>query len=519
MRRGPLVLVATSLASFTANLDNTVVAVALRDVQADLGSSVLGLQGVVTAYTVTLGALLLAGGAAADRFGARRLLLLGLAVFGAASALCASAESARALVAWRAAQGAGAALVLPAGLALLADAYPEEGARRRAVAAWVAVGAAALVAGPVVGGELVARHGWPAVFWVNVPLCAVAALLSLPPRRSSSPGRERAHSGDHLTKIAAEGGGWDGVGAGLACLALGAATTAVVLAGRDGLSGQVLVAVAVAALAVVVLVRVERRAPVPLVPEDLVHDRHFGGALLAAFASALAAFVLLVFVSLFLQLVQDHDARSAGRILLALPVALVVTAAATRRVHAVRGLVVPGLLLAGAGLGGLALALDPDVAGRTVELWLAVVGVGVGLSTAPAVSVALSRAGSGRQGFASASVTAARELGGVVAVAGLGALAVARLTSRLTEVVTQAGVPAAARPAMLDALLRADKPEVRRQLVDAIGALHALGAYRGLQQAATASFVSSTRWVLGSAAVLLLVLALVSAALLRPADD
>jgi DHA2 family methylenomycin A resistance protein-like MFS transporter len=508
VRRGPLVLLATSLAAFTATLDNTVVAVALRDVQADLGSSVLGLQGVVTAYTVALGGLLLAGGALADRLGARRVLVAGVVVFGAASALCAGAGSVHALVAWRAVQGAGAALLLPAGLAVLAHAYPDPLPRRRAVAVWAAVGGAALVAGPVVGGELVARHGWPAVFWVNVPLCLLVLLLLLVPDCGAEP--PAAPPGAARS---------DAAGAVLSCLALGACTYAVVLAGRHGLDGRVFVGLAVAAAAVAALVLVEHRAPEPLLPPVLVRDRRFNGALVAAFAAALAAFVLLVFLSLFLQLVEDHDARSAGRVLLALPVALVVTAVASRRLHGVRGPVLVGLSLAGVGLAGLAAGLDTQVADRTVMAWLALVGVGVGLTTAPVVSTTLAVAGEERRGLASAAVTAARELGGVVAVAGLGALAVGRLTARLTDAVVLVGVPTADRSAMLDALLRADKPEVRRQLVDSVGAVQALSAYRGFQQAATESFVTSTRWVLGSAGLLLVALAALSAWLLRPPPD
>ena len=153
-RRGSarLVLVATSAAAFTATLDNTVVAVALRDLQRDLGAGVTGLQGVVTAYTVALAALLLTGGALVDTLGARRVLLAGLAVFGLASLGCALSTTVVTLVACRAAQGAGAALLLPGGLAVLAASYPDPVARRRAVGVWAGVGGSALVAGPVVGG-------------------------------------------------------------------------------------------------------------------------------------------------------------------------------------------------------------------------------------------------------------------------------------------------------------------------------------------------------------------------------
>ena len=513
MRRTPLLLLATSLAAFTANLDNTVVAVALRDVQSDLGSSVLGLQGVVTAYTVTLAALLLAGGALVDVVGARRVLLLGVVVFAGASVLCALAGSVTALVVWRVVQGVGAALLLPGGLAVLAQAHPDAVRRRRAVGVWAAVSGAALVAGPVVGGELVDRHGWPSVFWLNVPLCALVALLVAPhPSRSSSAGASRGVAAPETTKIA--GRSVDVLGAALSCVSLGGLTYGVVLLGRHGLSWRAAALLLLAVVAGLALRRVEGRAPAPMLPRDLLRGRRFRGATLAAFAAALAVFVLMVFMSLFLQLVQDHDARGAGRVLLALPVALVVSAAATSRWHRVVLPVLLGLLLAGAGLLGLALAVHEGVGDGVVEAWLALVGAGTGLTTAPVVATTLTAAGERRAGLAAASVTVARELGGVVAVAGLGALAVARLTTRLTTTLVSTGVPAGDRPSMLDALLRADKPEVRRQLVESVGAVRALAAYERFQDAATASFVSSTRWVLAGAGLVLLVLAAASALLL-----
>ncbi len=506
MRPPVLVLLATSLAAFTANLDNTVVAVALRDLQADLGSSVLGLQGIVTAYTVTLAALLLAAGALADRLGGQRVLLLGIVVFAGASALCAAADSVPSLVLWRVLQGVGAALLLPGGLAVLAQAYPDLVRRRRAVGVWAAVSGAALVAGPVVGGELVDRHGWEWVFWINLPLCAVVLLLLTPlPRRSSSQ--------------SASAGGWDGVGAVLTCVGLGAATSGVVLLGRHGLSWRAGGLLLLAALAAVALRRVEATTPTPLLPASLARDRHFRGATLAAFAASLAVFVLLVFVALFLQLVQGHDARGAGRILLALPVALVVAAGLTSRWHAVVLPVLAGLLLAGVGLLGLAVVVREGVGDGTVAAWLAVVGVGAGLTTAPVVATTLARAGEQRLGLASASVTVARELGGVAAVAGLGALAVARLTERLTATLVATGVPTADRAGLLDAMLRADRPDVRRQLVESVGIGRALASYQRFQDAATASFVSSTRWVVAGAGVTLLALGVVSAWLLRSDDS
>lgn len=497
MRR--LVLAATSLAAFTATLDNTVVAVALRAMQQDLRSSVPGLQGVVTAYTVSLAALLLAGGALVDLLGAKRVLLAGLTVFAGASAACALSSSAIELVAARAVQGLGASLLLPGGLAVLAGAYPVAEERRRAVGIWAAAGGLALVAGPVLGGFLVERQGWEAVFWVNLPLCALVALVVL-----VTPATPRT------------GGRLDMPGAALTCVVLGLSTYAVVLLGRDGWTGRVGLVLAGAVLSAVLLTVVEKR-PDPLLPRDLVADRRFTGGALGAFAASLAVFVLLVFVALFLELVQDVTAQHAGVLLLPLPLGLVVAAPLAGRLHAVAAPVAAGLVVAGGGLLTLGLVLDEELGHPALEVLLGVVGVGVGLTTAPVVTAALAAAGEARAGLAAASVNVARELGGVVAVAGLGALAVSRLTARLTQVLTDGGVTPSKQPHLLDLLLRADSDGVRKLLLNDIGIEKTLKLGNGLAGTATDSFVGSTRVVLQVAGATLIALAVVSGRLLSRA--
>lgn len=528
--RGPLVLVATSLAAFTATLDNTVVAVALRDIQADLDAGVAELQGVVTAYTVALAALLLTGGTLADVAGRRRVFLSGLTVFAAASAACALADSSGQLIAARAVQGAGAALVLPGGLAVLAAAYPDSGPRARAVGLWAATGAAALVLGPVVGGLLVAASGWPAVFWVNVPLCALIALVvalvpvaplpvappSACPPAATSPGPDDVAVGGR----ARPGGGvrarLDLPGQLLGALALAAGTYAVVLAGRDGLGAPVAVAVAVSAGAAVAFVSAERRARHPVLPLGLLRERSFLGATLGAFAASLAVFVLLVFLSLFLQLVQQREALPAALRLLPLTVALVVTAPVAGRWAAARGPrhpVVTGLLLTAAGLALTGVRLAEEVGDLELALLLSLCGLGIGLTTAPVVAASLDAVASTRSGLGAATVNVARELGGVVAVAGLGALVVARLGTDLTRRLLELGVPGSRSDELVEALLRgATESEVIR-LADGDVALDALLQLRG---AAEASYVTSVRLSLLGAAAVVLVSAAVTSRWLQP---
>ncbi len=487
--RRALVLVATSLAAFTATLDNTVVAVAIRDIQADLGAGVAQLQGIVTAYTVALAALLLTGGTLADVLGRRRVFVSGLAVFAAASAACATADSSTALIAARAVQGVGAALVLPGGLAVLAAAYPEPGPRARAVGLWAATGAAALVAGPIVGGLLVAASGWPAIFWVNVPLCiAVAAVVAFAPAGPPAARDRRL----------------DLPGQALAAVGLAAATYAVVLGGRDGLGRPVVVATTVALLSLAAFAAVERRTPHPVLPMALLRQRGFVGATVGAFAASLAVFVLLVFLSLFLQLVQEREALPSALRLLPLTVALVVTAPLAGRLAAARGPrppVVVGLVLTAIGVGLTGVRLDKGMTDLELLALLALCGVGIGLTTAPVVTASLDAVSRNRSGLAAATVNVARELGGVVAVAGLGALVVARLGSDLLARLLTLGVPDDRADALVEALLRGASPA--DILAQSSGAVP-LDVLLQLRGAAEASYIASVQVALLGAAVVLL---------------
>ena len=497
-------LVATSLAAFTATLDNTVVAVALRDLQRDLDAGVAELQGVVTAYTVALAALLLTGGTLADVAGRRRVLVGGLAVFAAASAGCAVSDTSTELIAWRAVQGVGAALVLPGSLAVLSAAYAEPAARARAVGLWAATGATALLAGPLVGGLLVEASGWPAVFWVNVPLCAAVALVAA-----------LAPSGPAL----ATGRRLDLPGQVLAAVGLAAATYAVVLAGRDGLRLPVLLAAVVAAAVLVAFVVVERRTSDPVLPLSLLRRPAYTGATLGAFAASLAVFVLLVFLSLFLQLVQSQDALPAALRLLPLTVGLVVVAPLAGRWAAARGprgSVVTGLLVAAVGLALVALRLRDDLGDAELAVLLAVCGVGLGLSTAPVVAASLDAVSADRSGLAAATVNVARELGGVVAVAGLGALVVARLGSDLTARLLELGVPPGRAGVLVEALLRGAS---QTEVVDLAAGEVPFAALLVLRTAAEESYVVSVRLALVGAAVVLAASAAVCARALQPRVD
>lgn len=247
-------MIVTAIGFFMIILDTTVVNVALPTIQNDLGGDITGLQWVSSGYAVVFASLLLTGGALSDLFGARSVFLAGLGFFSGASILCALARSLLALNIVRLLQGVGAALTLPAMLALLAEAYLDRQVRARAVAIWAASGAIGQVAGPVLGGALTAVFGWRSVFFINLPFGAAAMFLAY---RGVAPSlAKRARSLDLPGQIA-----------GIAALGFLAAT--LIEGGRLGWSAPpVLAGFGFFIFALVAFIAIERRSRAPMLPLD-----------------------------------------------------------------------------------------------------------------------------------------------------------------------------------------------------------------------------------------------------------
>ena len=256
--QGKWVLLTTVLGSSMAMLDSTVVNVALPRIGRDLDANLSALQWTVNAYMVTLAGLILLGGALGDRFGRRKVFVIGVVWFAVASLLCGIAPNAGVLIAARALQGVGGALLTPGSLALIqASFHPDD--RGRAVGLWSGFGGIGAAVGPFVGGWLVDGPGWRWVFLLNVPLALVCVPVAL--RHVPESGDQRAH------------GRFDVLGAVLGALALALVTYALIEAGEGGL---VVVVSAVAGLAAAVaFVVVERRRPDPMMPLDIFASRQF----------------------------------------------------------------------------------------------------------------------------------------------------------------------------------------------------------------------------------------------------
>jgi DHA2 family methylenomycin A resistance protein-like MFS transporter len=393
-------LVTMCAGMFLVQLDVTVVNVALPAIGADLHGGLAAQQWVVDGYSVVLAALLLTGGALGDVFGHRRVVLAGFVLFGAASAACGLAGTAPWLVAARAGQGLGAALLLPGTLAVITNAYPGHAERARALGVWAGVSALALAAGPVLGGAVVSAAGWRPVFWLNVPIVLAAALATrrLVPRGDRAPGRRV-----------------DVAGVATAAPALGAGVYAVI-------GGSVAAAV-VAVVALAAFLAVERRSPDPMLPLDVAR-RTLGANFVAASMNFVGIGAILV-LTLYLQGVRHASPLTAGLEVLPLFGPLSVLAPVAGRLtgrFGPRPLMVAGLALGALGMLNL-VRLNGNSGYAALLPTLLGLGVGMGLLTTAVVTAAVGGIPPERAGVASGINNTARQAGGALGVAVLGAVA------------------------------------------------------------------------------------------------
>ena len=485
-----MVCLASALLLFNVTAPN----VALPAIGADLAAGFSTQQWVLSAYALVLASLLLAGGALGDRYGRRRLFLLGLAGFGVGSLVCALAPTAALLIIGRVVQGAGAAALFPSGLALIAAEFGGA-ARARAIGVWGASVSGAIALGPLLGGILVQAVGWRAQFALAVILVLPTAAVGLRHLRES---RDASSTGLD----------WPGTG-----LLTGSLVLLIVLIQRGNAVGWLAPVTLVMAGASLLLfglfVLVERRTTSPLIAPALMRNPTFLGATIVAVVFAAAGFAPLVYLTLFLLRVHGSSPTVAGlEVAPFAVVALVVSLLAARLVArlGVRVCLVGGLVLCGVGLA-LMLNLHPDSGGLRLLPGLILFGIGAGVVNPTMTVAALSTVDAAHSGMASGVNNTARQLGIAAGIAGLGAVFEARLADGMDAQLVTGGVPGPTAASAADLAASGDVAGATRTLGSAGAAL--VPAY-------TASFSQALTTVFLTGIAITVLGGLVTVALIRP---
>ena len=406
-----LVLATTILASSLAFVDGSVVNVGLPAIGASLGGRADTLQWVINAYLLPVSALLLLGGAMGDRFGSRLMLIAGIAIFALASVFCALAMTPSWLLSGRAAQGIGAAILLPNSLAILGETFTGE-ERGRAIGTWAAMGAVVGAVGPVLGGWLIDTVGWRAIFLLNLPLAIAAIVLALVFVQEAQPSTKRLPL--------------DALGGLLATVGLGALTWGLTIgAGRAGWTEEAIMAVAAGGALMLAFIWFEgARGDHAMMPLALFGSRNFIGLTLLTFFLYGALGGLLVLLPYVLITLAHYSATAAGAALLPFPLVIALASPLMGGLAARIGPRWPltaGPLLVAAGF---ALMLRMDSAGSywTVVLpAVLVMAIGMSGAVAPLTTAVLASVDSAHTGSASGFNSAVSRIGGLLATALLGA--------------------------------------------------------------------------------------------------
>jgi len=397
-------LAIVSIALFMTALDNLVVGVALPSIRVDLGGSIESLEWTVNAYTLTFAVLLITGAALGDRFGRKRMFVLGLGIFTTASAFAALAPSIEALIAARALQGLGAAIVLPLTLTLLSEAVPGE-KRGMALGIWAGVSGLGVALGPFVGGAVVEGIAWQWIFWLNVPIGLV--LIALAARR--------------LTESHGPASRLDLPGLVLAGVGLFGVTFGIVRATALGwTSATVLVSIGAGLLAIGAFLWWQLRATAPMLPLRFFRSRGFAASNGVSFAMFFGVFGSIFLLSQFFQTAQGYSPFEAGLRTLpwtGMPMIVAPIAGILSDRIGSRPLMVAGLALQSIALFWLAMVSSPEVAYASLVAPFVIAGTGMALVFAPSANVVLSAVRPEEAGQASGATNAIRELGGVMGVA------------------------------------------------------------------------------------------------------
>lgn len=418
------VLAATCISYVVVLLDTSIVNVALERLSTAFDVQMAGLQWVVNAYTLMFASLLLTGGTLGDRWGARRVYLAGLGLFTLASLACAAAVTPGMLIAARAVQGVGAALLVPCSLKLIRDATPDPQARARAIGRWVGLGGIAMAAGPLVGGALIHWFDWRSVFFVNVPIClgGMAMAWRIGEQKGIDPGASYAAS---PTVKTGQPSRIDIVGLLCGVVALCTLVGALIEGHAFGWTSPVIVGVAMAScLAWAVWLRIESVHPHPMLPLTLFRQGVFSGSTCASMASAFVFYGLLFVVSLRFAQALGYSPLQTGVALLPMTVMVAAGSLCAGRITARFGSTWPMIAAFGAyAVGALALCFVTDGMpyGFAIAPMLAI-GLASGVVSPLATAPALETVPADRAGIAAAVLNTARQAGAALGVATFGSL-------------------------------------------------------------------------------------------------
>jgi EmrB/QacA subfamily drug resistance transporter len=448
---------------FLTFLDNTVVSVALGDIQVSLKANVSDLQWVVGAYALTFASIMLACGMIGDELGRKKVMLAGVGVFCAGSVLCALAPNVQTLIAGRAVMGLGAAASEPGTLSMLRHLYPDARARNRAIGVWAATSGFALAAGPVVGGVLTGVWSWRGIFWFNLAFglaALIVAAVILP--ESADPTASRVDTAGTI------------LGAG----ALATFVFAIIDAESAGFgSAVVIILLCLSAVLFAAFGWWERRSPNPLLDLRYLRVPQFTTANITAFCTYFATFAIFFFTALYLVEVVNTSGYRLALIFLPMTVLMIVASVLAGRwtdTAGPRWSITIGCVLLAAGLfwtDGV-LSPKPDYALLTVALALA--GIGIGTTVVPITSSVLSAVPAERSGMAASASNTSREIGAVTGVAVLGSLVYSQLHVSLVAQMNHLGVPKSFQGLVINAIETGSDPAEHQRL-------------RGLRQAGAGS--------------------------------
>jgi EmrB/QacA subfamily drug resistance transporter len=398
----------TSIALFMVVLDNLVVSTAIPVIRVDLGASIEQLEWTVNAYTLTFAVFLLTGAALGDRFGRRRMFAVGLGLFTVASAAAALAPSIDWLIAARALQGIGGAIVTPLTLTILSDAFPSE-RRGIAIGAWSGIAGLAVAMGPLVGGAVVEGIAWQWIFWLNVPIGLVVLPLAVRLRESYGPDR-----GLDLPGLALASGGLLGIVWGL------------VNGNAEGwASAQIAGSLATGSALLVAFVAWELRTPEPMLPMRFFRNRAFSAANAASLFMYFGMFGAIFLLTQFFQTAQGYSPLESGLRVLpwtAMPMLVAPIAGALSDRIGGRPLMAAGLGLQALGLAWIAFVSEPTVGYASLVGPFILSGTGMAMFFAPVANVVLRAVRPAEEGKASGANNAIREVGGVLGVAVLASI-------------------------------------------------------------------------------------------------